>query len=555
MRNRTLIVGWDAASWDYLNPLLEAGRLPTLQSLINRGVHGVLASTIPPVTPVAWTSFITGKNPGKHGIFGWQWRRPGTWQFLPFSGSQRVGSPWWKYLNDAGLRVGLVNVPMTYPPQPMDGFTVCDFGAPASSANLTYPETLQGELEREFSWQGGIWPGEDLSSFTTDEQFFAAETAKQVQQVRIALHLVEQYDVDVLAINLLSLDHCNHRLHHAALLARAIEQCDRDLAALIQGFQPDDVMLFSDHGARRVEGAFLLGHWLHDQGYLAWERREHLSKDHLNWLLSSLFHQQLGWSGELERWIRKLALETLWYLPEALRTRFWEAIGKRTPLLMLQHRCKDRTDFSQTCVHPGDWGALYLNVAGRDPQGVVPADGQEELLASLAGQLLSLTDPDTGEPLFSAAYRPGEIYEGPFAGFAPDLVLAFWDSRWSLTRGMTGNLHPRAGYFVPPEHWYGDHTRDGIFCFAGEVFPIDNRVQTACITDVPATLLYRYSLPIPEDWDGAPMLDLFEAGFVEEHPVYVQLGDAPDAQVLEYDYSPQEAAEISARLRALGYLD
>jgi predicted AlkP superfamily phosphohydrolase/phosphomutase len=553
--DKTLVVGWDAAGWDYLSPLLDSGRLPTLQGLINRGVHGVLASTIPPVTPVAWTSFITGKNPGKHGIFGWQWRRPGTWQFLPFSASQRVGSPWWKYLNDAGLRVGLVNIPMTYPPQPLDGFIVCDFGAPPSSKDLTYPQALHAELEKEFGWQGGVWPVDNLPSGAQDRWLFEAQTVKQDQLVQITLYLAKKCDVDVLAIDLLLLDHCNHRLRDQALLAGAIEQCDRDLAALIQGFQPGDVMLFSDHGARRLHGAFHLEHWLYDHGYLAWKRRDHISKDHLNWLLLSLFQQQLGWSGKPERWARKLALETLWLLPSALGKRLWAVIGKRVPRLMLQQSYESRTDFSRTSVHAADCGALYLNVNGRDPQGIVPDTGQEQLLDQLIRQLLFLTDPDTGVPLFSAAYRPHEIYEGPFARFAPDLALDFWSSRWSLARGMLPDLHPHSGYFVPPQLWYGDHTRDGIFCFVGEAYRTDDRVQTASIADVPAALLYRYGLPVPEDWDGALPLDLFDAGFVEKHPVTAQPGDVINFQAQEPGYSDQEAAEISARLSALGYLD
>ena len=233
----------------------------------------------------------------------------------------------------------------------------------------------------------------------------------------------------------------------------------------------------------------------------------------------------------------------LWLWPDALASPFWEAVGARVPLLLEQYRFNDTTDFARSSVHLVDWGAVYLNVTQRDG-----------LLRELIERLLSISDPDANTPVFSAVYQPHEIYEGPLTRFAPDLTLDYFASRWSLNKGMPANARPRARYFVPPERWYGDHTRDGIFVFAGETYRADSLTHAARIIDVPATLLHLHGLPIPDDWDGTPLLDLFDSGFAESHEVTSQPGDDPALTALDYDYSAQETIEVSARLKALGYL-
>ena len=554
-KERTLVVGIDGGCWPYLNPLLESGQLPAIQKLVTEGVHGILESTMPPVTPVAWTSFATGKNPGKHGIFSWLWRRPGTWEFLPFSGSQRVGSPWWSYLNDKGLRVGLVNIPMTYPPAPLEGFTICGFGAPASASNLTYPETLYRELSEKFDWSGDVV---SQSIPLTDGGWQAFEAGKIVQDknVRSAIYLADKHQVDVLAINLMLLDHCNHLASDEAVLQQAIRQCDQHLSELIQGFQPDNVMVFSDHGSRRVTGEFLLGLWLQDNGYLLWDKRTEWSKADLNWLLIGLFRQHLNWTGWFEKLARGLTREFLWFLPPATMAQFWKSAGPKTPALYAQYLFKDTTDFARSPFHLEDWGSIYLNIIGRDPEGVVVPTKEEQLRHELVERLLSISDPETNTPLFSRVYQSHDLYDGQLTKFAPDLALDYFSSCWSLTKGMPANVQTHAKYFTPPrERWHGDHTRQGLFILSGGSFGSKNLAQTAHITDIPATLLYLLGCSIPEDWDGLPLLNLMAPRFVDSHQVTSQTGDDPTMTASDYDFSEQEIAQISEHLRALGYLN
>jgi predicted AlkP superfamily phosphohydrolase/phosphomutase len=103
MFRKTFVLGIDSGCWDYLDPLLAAGRMPNLSRLIRTGIRGILESTMPPITPVAFSSFAIGVNPGKHGIFGWSVRPGGQAQSVPASASNRKGEPFWRYLNAAGV--------------------------------------------------------------------------------------------------------------------------------------------------------------------------------------------------------------------------------------------------------------------------------------------------------------------------------------------------------------------------------------------------------------------------------------------------------------------
>lgn len=147
---KTLVVGLDAACWDYLNPLLKVGKLPTLQRLIDTGTWGTLHSTMPAHTPTAWASIITGKNPGKRGVYDHLWRRPGSYDFVPTNARVRMGTPFWKRLNEYCVRVGLVNVPHTHPPDPVDGFVVGGFWPTSSAPDIVYPSDVLEWISERF---------------------------------------------------------------------------------------------------------------------------------------------------------------------------------------------------------------------------------------------------------------------------------------------------------------------------------------------------------------------------------------------------------------------
>src|SRR3989304_4994575 len=154
MSHKVVLIGLDGGTYRVLNPLMEEGRLPNIARLIKGGAHGTLLSTIPPVTAPAWTSFLTGKNPGKHGIFNFLRKVANNYTTTFFNWKESElnnaldikARMLWEIAGVSGKLVGMVNVPMTYPPLPINGFMVSCLLTPPGSKRFTYPEELASEI-------------------------------------------------------------------------------------------------------------------------------------------------------------------------------------------------------------------------------------------------------------------------------------------------------------------------------------------------------------------------------------------------------------------------
>ena len=126
---RVLCLGLDGADYDLVRALLAQGRLPTLGRLARDGTFGPLRSTVPAFTPTAWSSFLTGLNPGGHGVFAFT-TNPSTGARRIASAATRAGTPLWRSLGAAGVRSAYVTIPFTHPAEPIDGLLVTGFGGP-----------------------------------------------------------------------------------------------------------------------------------------------------------------------------------------------------------------------------------------------------------------------------------------------------------------------------------------------------------------------------------------------------------------------------------------
>ncbi|MCB8978382.1 MAG: alkaline phosphatase family protein [Ardenticatenaceae bacterium] len=557
---KTLLVGLDAACWEYLDPLLQAGRLPTIQKLIDSGSQGILHSTMPPWTPTAWSTLVTAKNPGKHGVFDMLWRKPGDYKFTPVNAPLRQGTPFWKYLNEAGIRVGLVNIPFTHPPTPVDGFMLCGFGTPDSARDLTWPpealEWVEGQL-------GAYYPvvSTDVLRSGRPDEILATEKRHQAYLVQAAGLLAEEHQVDVLAINLMLTDHANHKMPTLELVQEAYVQSDADIAALLNSFHPDNVFLISDHGSSRLKGDFLLNVWLREHGYcIYYKNTPSQQKAAFSWILKHWSQDHMGWSGRPEKALRRLIRTVYPWLPQSIQRRFWAKIESAIPFAESHMQLSAMPDYGRTAVFPSSLysGLLYFNVANREPNGVVSADEKKALFARLKDELSQVQDPDTGERLFSSVFSSDELYEGPAADYAPDIIVdAYW-SHWNIrTRQPAphkGKQHSR--YFVTFERNkdYGWHSPDGVYIFTGPAVQVGQASANGQLMDIPATLLHMYDVPLPEDWDGRVLSELL-APELSQRPIRRQAGDKDQINLQESAYSTDEDDAMISHLRALGYLD
>jgi predicted AlkP superfamily phosphohydrolase/phosphomutase len=223
-------------------------------------------------------------------------------------------------------------------------------------------------------------------------------------------------------------------------------------------------------------------------------------------------------------------------------------------------RLSTNPDYGRAAVIPGSLysGLLYFNVADREMGGVIPANERSELAARLKDELSKIQEPDTGEPLFANIFSAADLYCGPAAEHAPDLILDAYRSQWNIRTLQPaphkGKQHSR--YFITfDQHGdFGWHSPEGVFVFSGPAFRRGRAADDRLLMDVPATLLHIYDVPLPEDWDGHVLLDLLTPE-LSRRPIRTQPGDEGLIAFSEDVYSLDEAESLRSHLRALGYLD
>ncbi|HHH40740.1 MAG TPA: hypothetical protein ENK56_01900 [Chloroflexi bacterium] len=543
---KTLVLGIDSGCWDYIEPLLTAGEMPNVARLIERGGRGVLESTMPPITPVAFASFLTGVNPGKHGVFDWSVRMGEGQRVQPASFLSFRAPPFWRHLNAAGVRVGLFNVPMTYPPTPLEGFIVPGVGAPPAARDLTYPPEVLDRLDRRWGGTYTIGVPRKLLRSQGLEAYVAAWERHEAMQTEAALELMEAYEVDLLAFNYASPDRINHFSPSMEHIARILRHVDRQIGRFIDRYPEANFILMSDHGSRRIQRAFLLGKWLAQHGYAAYGEK---SLDITGREVNGVLHRYLearGWKGTPERLLRYLVRWPIRLLPPPLRRAFWRRLHRSAPEIFA-YRFEDRLDWSRTRVFAtSNSGPLFINTNGHR----LSPEGYEQLREAVIRDLLAVRDRATGEPVFHHVYRREELYHGAALSLAPDLIADHYRSACDLI--VDNDL--KTFCFVDRLNRFGDHIREGILVFGGPDFAAGvDGMASASILDLPATLLHLYGVPVPQEWDGRVLSELL-APPVRERPVARAEGELSGLSETEGGYTAEDEAQVMDHLRDLGYL-
>src|SRR5436853_3528848 len=291
---RLLIVGLDAATFDLICPWIEEGKLPNLAALMKNGAWGRLASVLPPITPPAWTSFMTGKNPGKHGIFHFVEAAVDSYAMNYANGGSRRSPTVWKILNDAGFSVGTMNIPFTYPPEALDGFQISGLDTPSPNSEFVYPASLKRELVDHL---GKI--NHDLrflGNMSTDHrrgQVLAEMERIDQQWAAAALYLLEHRPQDVMMFVFMSIDTVQHyfwqymdRSHFlydpkaeprfGSAVRQVYDRLDAVTGRIIEKLPNDTtVLVVSDHGGGPVvDRTLFLNRYLHQLGLLHYRNNE-----------------------------------------------------------------------------------------------------------------------------------------------------------------------------------------------------------------------------------------------------------------------------------------
>jgi predicted AlkP superfamily phosphohydrolase/phosphomutase len=549
--NRVLIFGLDGATFDLIRPWVAKGYLPNLGRLIENGVAGALASTLPPVTSPAWPSFMTGMNPGKHAVF--DFIRPSAGDFTLVNATSMRAPTIWQILSEAGLRIGVMNVPVTYPPRPVNGFMITGMLSP-SDGDITYPSHL---LDPYAAQLGPYRVALRVQYKEGSEEAFLADALDLIEtRGHYAQRLMVDQPWDVFMVHFIVLDNLQHAFwkfidpthpryqealaeKHGDGLLRAYQKVDEQVGRLIEQAQElageVNIIVMSDHGFGPLHYIVNLNVHLLKHGLLRLKRRP------LTQLKAALFRYGLTPAG-VYGWLERLGLQNI--VARVSKQSRNQVVSK----FLSFHD----VDWSRTVAYSmGHVGQVYLNRRGREPHGIVEDGADYEATRDRVVEVLrKLTHPETGAALLDEVICGPGVAHGPFADQAPDLHLIFDGYRCIAFPLFATNFE------VITRQIRGDsgcHRSDGIFIGHGPAFRQGTAVDGSQIIDLAPTILHLMGLPVPESMDGRALIEALAPRFLDLYPVRRVLADdgREDEEVV---LSADQAAEIEERLRALGYL-
>lgn len=533
MKRKMLLLGLDGATLKVLGPLAERGVIPFFNSLMQKGSYAPLTSTIPFISPTAWCSFITGKNPGKHGVFDFRSKVKGSYNFAKNIPNVPKRGTLWKYLSEAGYKNLIFNVPMTYPPQPINGTMVGGFGTPGLESGFTYPEGIRREILDKFDYVLDVyWAKEDID----DEARLMDEiTAMTTTKFEVADSLMRTDDADFVTLALISTDRIQHRFYKHirmhledpgydnAIVKKILEHMsliDEKARAFYEKWNFTDILLMSDHGFTECDKTLNLHKIFYDLGWLEF-REVGDKKDSA--LLGMM--RRMGLSGHnIRKFVSKIGLGS---------------VGQMNKLLYSM----ESLDWEKTRVFCVTDFGIYLNVKGREPLGTIEQDDYERMRDEVIKKLLAFRYQ--GKQVFYRIYKREELYHGEFLETAPDLIIGDFDSSFTLGRAGDKDVPLARDLTIRS----GTHEIAGTFIASGENFVKQGLLAAPDIIDLMPTVLAYYGVPIPEDVDGRILSEIFR-----EKPNIARTKGLDENIKNAESYTEEEKDKVIDQLKDLGYL-
>jgi predicted AlkP superfamily phosphohydrolase/phosphomutase len=533
MTDRVLLVGLDGATYDVLDPLMARGLMPCLQGIVGRGVRATLRSTVPALTPPAWTSLVTGCSPGAHGILDFFRKdEPSTHHFRFLTSADMTCMPVWLMATAAGVRSTVLNFPLTFPPPKILGHIVPGGFMPWRQLRLgchppdlferlkALPTFNPRELALDMAHEAKAIEGCAEEDY---EGWIDLHIRRERQWVDIATHLHETEPSELTTVLFDGVDKIQHlcwrfidyppdEMPASAWEGRVRDKCaeyfrelDAQIARLLDAFGEDTtVIVASDHGFGPQVRTFFVNGWLEQKGYLAWRDGEgpaaaSASNLGLNQLARHVY--QLDWT----------------------RTRAFAPLPSGNGIHIV------RADAG----HPGG----------------VHEDEYVAFRTQLARELQDVRDPVSGEEVVTRVWTRDELFAGPHLELAPDLTLELTDG------GLVSILGSREGVRRRP-FVTGTHRPEGVLLAAGPEIRRGLGLEPRSILDVAPMLLHALGLEIPDTLEGEFLSAAFEAAALAGRPPRFSATSARMAAPLaDAPLDAEAEAEIMQRLQALGYVE
>jgi predicted AlkP superfamily phosphohydrolase/phosphomutase len=533
MSDKVLIVGWDGAPFPIIKEWIDDGHLPTLEGLANDGYFGPLETVPYVMSSCAWSTFLSGKNAGKHGIYDFYANefKDGTYFRSPVNATARDTLDIRDYLNNQGRKIGMVNVPMTYPARAVDEFMVSGMLSPdPSSEGFCYPEDFLDDFEQLNEYQIDI---EEREISGTEEFMETVGTVIEGRHKITLYSLEKSTDLDVFFTVFTCPDRLSHDHWHYLdeshpfrkneseddlkryqnVILDTYKKLDQKLGDILESFEEKygerpTTAVVSDHGMKSLNKVLHVNKWLSQNGYLTFnDGVEELGED----------------------------------IEEKLNDNVEYIFGK--------------VDWEETTAYSiGKRGGIYVNLGGREPRGSVPPEQYDEVVSNLKQDLQEVIDPDTGENIISEINTQTDLFFGNHTEEAPDILLELIEGYYPF--GYAVELEKPN--IISTNDWESMpfatsiEDGDGIVCLSGPDIKNAREGVEFRLRDFAPTLLYFFDQGIPEDVDGHPVTDVFTAEFNDTREIeYYEGVDRFDQFQGDDDDSE---GQVKERLKDLGYL-
>ena len=532
----TLLLGLDGATFSVLDPYIEDGVMPFLGELIEGGTRGLLRSIMPPLTPPAWTSLVTGKHPGQHGVFDFfQKDEPGSIYFS-FASSQNVHSATiWSLASEQEKRIISLNFPLMFPAPPVNGVVVPGGMMPWRQLRLgCHPPGLFQRLQQLDAFEPREMLDMEMEVKAIDgcpESEYAdwvqLHIRREARWAAVCRHLMAEEQADLTAVMFDGVDKLQHlcwRFIDPAcrptnptgweqdmidLCELYFRSLDGLLAEIVSDAGPDaTVVVASDHGFGPTRDVFHINSWLEREGYLYW-------------------------SGE----------------DEAAKSRAATDVGFAE---MTRH--VHGIDWSRTVAYAATPSSQGIHIVEQIPgtSGRMPEEARAKIAVELAASLMDLRRPADGLPLIEEVWTREQAFAGPYEALGPDLSMVLAD-------GGTLSILPSETIVARREQPRGHHRWEGTFIAKGPGIRSGAEVPELSIVDIAPLLLHSLGLPVPEDMAGRLPIEIFEPEALAARPLRLAPA-SPEPEALvgaaeALELEPDEQAALVERLRALGYVE
>lgn len=553
---KAILIGLDGATFTILDPLMAKGVMPFLRDLVSRGARAPLTSVIPALTPPAWTSLMTGKRPGEHGVFDFFQKDQPDSHYLRFASSNDIGSETiWSLASQHGKRVTVLNFPLMFPAPAVNGCVVPGGWMPWRQLRLgCYPPDLFDRLKqlpsfnaRELALDMAL-EEKAIEGCAVEEyaEWIALHMRRERRWFEILRFLMREEPADLTALLFDGVDKLQHLCwrfldpaHQPAnpspweqeitqLCEDYFRQLDEIIAETVSLAGRDTaVVLASDHGFGPTSDVFYLNAWLEQQGYLAWSPADQESNN------------EIGGNG----------------------------VAQQTPQLGLGQIARHvyQLDWDRTVAYAATPSSNAVHLVQKKPDGSagLRPEEYEQVRREIADALLQVRHPTTGQPVVTKVVTREEAFSGPYAALAPDLTVVLADGGLVSILRSDQPIRPR------PEV-VGTHRPEGIFLAAGPGFRSGVELPDMSIVDVAPLLLDFLGIPLPADITGKLPLAALEPALVAARETRPKSAASPATHTVttrgdgaaatpttttDTGFDAEAEETMLKRLRALGYVE